>query len=96
MSAIANLLRLVIARTIGGLIATLSAWLMIRYGIIVDDSAQAELTSNVVAVMMTIFTILYPLIHKLINRKINPGDAASSHLAREEKTQAEGLRDLDS
>lgn len=87
-----QVIKIFFSRWIGGLVASLCAWLAIKWGIVVPDTVQADLAANVVGVMLGVFSILYPLIHKVIDRKVNPGDTASTHLNKELKARAEVAR----
>jgi hypothetical protein len=43
------------------------------------------LTEAGVVVALTVFQGLYAIIHRTLDKKVNPGDAASSHIAVLEK-----------
>lgn len=76
-----DFIKLVLGRIIGGIVASIAAWLTVHYGIIVTQSQQDDAISYVVGIMMLVFSILYPILHKWMNMKLNPGDTASSTLA---------------
>lgn len=75
-------LRPFIARIIAGLIGTLAGWLSTRWNIVLDADTQAQLVTAVTVQFFVVFSVLYPAIHKWINSKINPEDAASKALAQ--------------
>ncbi len=61
-----------------------------KYGFVLDDSvvgmAVAALTDIIV------FSLSTGLSGVLINKKVNPGNAASAHLAAREKSEAETIK----
>lgn len=74
-----------ISRLAAALVGSIAAWLAGKYGIVLDE----ETTTSLVAGMVGIFGIVYAVVHRLIDRKLNPGDAAASSIAKAEKAQAE-------
>lgn len=80
---------------LGRLVAIFLAWvcghLADRYHIFVSTEQQAQLADMIVNVIAGFLTV-YAVSHKWMNKFINPGDAASSHLAAEEKTQTSVLK----
>jgi hypothetical protein len=81
-------LRPYISRIIAGWVAALVVYLNTKYGISLDGDTQAA----ILTVSLGIFTTIYSIAHRLIDKKVNPGDAASSHLAAQEQTEAQGLK----
>lgn len=71
-----DFLRVILGRVVGGWVASLVAWLTLRYGIEVSNDQVQTVVANVVTVMMFVFTTLYAVLHKAIDRKLNPGDVA--------------------
>jgi cation transporter-like permease len=71
-----SVLRVILARVIGALVAGLVAYFAGK-GITIDK----ETIEAVITVMMTVFTILYGLIHTAINARINPHDVSSPTVA---------------
>lgn len=83
-----NLLRVVGARWIGTIVGVMLSWLSVRYGIVFDENATAKIIADVVAVMTTIFGLVYPLVHKIGDRFWNKADVASGTLAKRENEAA--------
>lgn len=81
-------LRPFLSRIIAGLVGTLAAYLETKFQIIVNPDTKAALVSGALGV----FSIIYPITHRLLDKKINPGDAASSHLAVAEKVQVAEMK----
>jgi hypothetical protein len=75
-------IRPVLSRIIGSLVAGLAVWLTGKFGVVIDDNAKAKLTEAGVVASLTIFSIVYSLVHKAIDHKINPLDTASPSLSR--------------
>jgi hypothetical protein len=84
-------LRPFIARYIALAIAWLVAHYAIKFGVSVDNQAQQALANEVVNIVCEIIGI-YAGSHKALNKIFNPGDAASSHLAADEKRETESLK----
>lgn len=75
-------LRPFLSRLIAPFVAAGTGWLFHRTGIVVDD---ATVTSAIVLGA-------YGIAHKVLDKKLNPGDTASSHLAVESKAEAYALK----
>lgn len=86
-----NTLRPFISRLISPLITAALAFLALK-GINLGDDAAVHLTEYAVVVLIAGMQLLNGALHKGIDKKVNPGDAASSHLAAVEKVAAEGLK----
>lgn len=71
--------RLFVARIIAGLIATFAGWLSTRWGIVLDADTQAQLVEAINVQFFVVFSVLYPMLHKWINSRINPRDTAETH-----------------
>lgn len=82
-----SLIQIVLSRVIGGIVASICAWLALKTGLIVDQTQQAELVEKIIALMLVVFSVLYPLLHKFIGRYTNPGDAASPEIATKEASE---------
>lgn len=81
-----------LSRIIAAWIAGLCGWLMAKYGIGIDPANQAELVGHLVGVIIPVMTTIYAVAHKLLSKKTNPGDAASSHLAERESAETAQLK----
>lgn len=83
-----DFLRPFISRIIAPIVASIVAWLAVRYGIVVDPGYA---TTKVLEAVITVFGLLAPLsgiIKQIIDRKVNPGNAAHPKLAAIEKQEA--------
>lgn len=83
-----NLLRPLVSRFLGAWIAALVTYLQFHYNITLDADTQAGLLS----VGLGVFTTVYFLVHRIIDRFINKGDAASSTLAKVENKQVAAIK----
>lgn len=83
-----NVLTPVISRIIAGLVGTLAAYLETKYQVVIAPDTKQALVAGGIGT----FGIVYPLVHRILDRWLNPGDAASSHLGAVEKAQAETLK----
>lgn len=83
-----------LSRIIGIAVAALGTWLASK-GIDIDTDTRTQLVTAIVAVLLPIFTAIYAIVHRLVDRYVNPGDAASSHLAAAEKAQVTEMKKND-
>lgn len=78
----------------GALITGFIAWLKSRWGIEVNLSS-AELNALVTQLgELATFAISTGISAVTINKVVNPGNAASSHLASEEKAESKQLKEI--
>lgn len=84
-------LRPFLSRFLASLFATLITWLLSR-GIDLGKDAAGQLTEVATTLLIGAFTLFYGVLHRTIDKKVNPGDAASSHLATVEKAEAVTLK----
>ncbi len=84
-------LRPFISRALAAVFATLITWLLSK-GIDLGKDAAGQLTEVATTLLIGGFTLVYGVLHKTIDKSVNPGDAASSHLASREKTEAETIK----
>lgn len=87
-----NFLRPILSRLIGAWVGALAIWLSTRYGVVLDESQQAQIIGGAVAVLYGIGQTMYAISHRLTDKRVNPGDAASSHLAAVEAVEAARLK----
>lgn len=85
-----NALRPFISRMISPLIASLLAFLAVK-GIQLPEDASGHLTEYAVIVLIALMQMLNGPIHKLIDKKANPGDAAATSIAAIEKKEADRM-----
>jgi len=77
MSAI----RVMLARLVASGVGAFCAWLTAKYGFNIDAETQGHITSAAVGLLLAAAMIPYGVVHKLLDRWLNPGDAASATLA---------------
>lgn len=83
-----DFLRPFASRILASLIAAIAAYLAQRWGITLDADTQAGLLS----VTLGIFGVVYGLVHRVLDKSVNPGDAASSHMAVQEKIETAEIK----
>lgn len=88
--------RPILARLLAAAIAGFCGWLVVRFGINVDADTQQQLAEALVGIVLPIVLGLYAVAHKWLNKRINPGDTASSHLAEKSQAEAARLKAIDS
>lgn len=82
-------LRPYLARLLAAVVPALIGWLCGKLGVKLDPTVVAELNTATVALL------LYGISHTTLNKKMNPGDAASSKLAAVEKQETQELHRAD-
>lgn len=70
-------MRAIIGRVVAVLAGAIITFLTGTLGLPVSDAAAGYLTEALTALGMGVWLIAYAVVHKLINRKINPGDTAA-------------------
>jgi uncharacterized protein YcbK (DUF882 family) len=80
-------LRPFLSRVLAPVITAFVMWLL-HLGIDLGPDASAHLTEYATVIAIALFSVLNGVIHRLIDKKVNPGDTASSHLAVEAKEAA--------
>jgi hypothetical protein len=86
-----NVLTPYISRIVAALVGWALLQLGARYGVIVSSETQAQIV-EVISNAVLGFTMIYLGAHKTLDKWINPGDAASSHLGASEKIVARNLK----
>lgn len=86
-----NLLTPYVSRIIAAIIGWILLQVGARYGIIVSSEAQAQLV-EIVSNAVLGFLLIYVGSHKTLDKWLNPGDAASSHLGAVEKAETSELK----
>lgn len=76
------------SRVIAAWVGAGAAYVETRFGVILDPDTKANLVVGAVAVYGTV----YPIIHRLLDKKWNPGDAASTHQAVAEKAEVAAIK----
>lgn len=82
-----SFLRPFLSRFISPFIASGLAILALK-GIDLGPDATSNITEYTVVAIIALMQLLNGPIHKLIDKKVNPGDAASAPLAAKEKVEA--------
>lgn len=85
-------LRPFLSRVIAALVSTLATWLLVHYGIDLDDATRHQLVDAIVGIIIPTFTVAYALAHKTLDKKLNPADSASKHLAVEGKAESTAIK----
>lgn len=88
-------LRPILSRVVGAWVAALAVWLSAKLGIVLDDSAQEQIIAGGIAVAFALAQTVYAVVHRAIDKRVNPGDAASSHLAASEQKETAQLKAAD-
>lgn len=83
-----NLLETYGSRVVAGLVASAAAYAETRFQIVIAPDTKASMVGGALATYGTI----YPIIHRTLSKRWNPGDAASSHIATVEKVEAKQLK----
>lgn len=74
-------MRVLIARVAAAIVAVLVTFLAGKFGVEVSEDARATLTEGVTLIGLGVWGISYGVLHKLMNRKLNPADTAKSNPA---------------
>jgi hypothetical protein len=82
-----------IAKFIAPIIGLCVTYLNKRFGIVFTDAETGQVLASLVD--LVVFAISTGVSSVGINKVVNPGNAASAHLAGKEKTEAERLKSLD-
>lgn len=80
------------SRVIGAWVAAAAVYLSSKFGIVLDDNAQEQIMAGAIAVAFALAQTIYAIVHRVIDKRVNPGDAASSHLAAVEKQETTRLK----
>lgn len=86
-----NALRPYISRPVAVLIAFLVTWLGSK-GINLDPETQSHIQG---LLETAVFLIIYAVSHRTLDKKVNPGDSASSHLAVQEAAESQDLKEVE-
>lgn len=82
-------LRPYLSRIISALITSGLGYLATRFGMKLESTDAVALAGSVgTFVTLVVFSVL----HKLIDKKVNPADAASAHIAVDSKVRAATLK----
>jgi len=84
-----DFLRPILARIIAAFVGALASYLYAKYGFTLDNESQAAIVST----MFAIYGIIYAIVHKGVNSKINPVDAARISTSAATKINADAVAD---
>lgn len=79
-----------ISKFVAPLIGLAATWLNSKYGILFDDAEQNQIVVHLVD--LVIFAISTGVSSVGINKFVNPGNAASSHLAAAEHQEVKDIK----
>lgn len=82
-----NALRPFFARFAASIVAGLAVWLGSTFGIELSN----EDTEAISAAAITVMFVVYSIVHKLVSKWTNPGDAAAPKLIKKEVAETERL-----
>jgi hypothetical protein len=77
-----------LSRILAGWIAALVVYLNAKFGVTLDGDTQTA----ILTLALGLFSTIYSIVHRVIDKQLNPGDAASSHLASKEEAEAQVLK----
>lgn len=80
-----DIIRPYLARVLAAPIAALCAWLLMHWQVNITTDTQAQLVTALVAFILPFFGIVYAIVHKILDKWINPADAATTTLAAQGK-----------
>lgn len=83
-------LRPFISRYAAILVAYVGGWLTVKYGVDLPPELRDVLKDTLSAVAL--FMVTYVTTHRLVDKKVNPADTASEHLAVEGKAEARAAK----
>jgi hypothetical protein len=85
MDAIVKFLRPIFSRIVGAWVAALAVWLAAHFHIILDETAQEQVISGFIVLLIALVQTIYAMIHRAIDVHFNPKDIASPTLAEKTK-----------
>lgn len=85
-------LRPFISRMVAPAITALLAILATKFGLDFGADAAQHLTAYATVITFAIFTAFNGVFHRMIDKKVNPRDAASSHIAAEGPAESQALK----
>lgn len=85
-------LRPFLSRLLSPVISALAGYLLVHYGINFDKETQAQINEQLITWIIPLVLAIYGLVHRLFDKRFNPGDAASSHLAKQESAEATDIK----
>lgn len=76
-----DMLRPFLSRVIGTVVGALVAWLAAK-GINIDAKTQQQVIEALITIIIPVYSIAREIVHRLIDKRINPADAASTRIAQ--------------
>ena len=81
MDTIEKFIRPIFSRVVGTWVAAGAVWLAAHYNVIIPESAQEQIISTFLILIIALVQTIYALVHRAIDVHINPKDIASPTLA---------------
>jgi hypothetical protein len=91
-TSILDSLRPFLSRILAPLISAVFTWLAVHYGINFADDTREQVIEALVVVIIPLAQIVNGVAHRVIDKKINPADTASTHLAQEGKAEVAAIK----
>lgn len=85
-------LRPFLSRLLSPFVAAFAGYLAIHFGVNLDTDNQVVLVKALVEWIIPLMVAVNALVHRALDKWLNPGDAASSHVAKQEAAQASALK----
>jgi ATP/ADP translocase len=87
-----DFLRPFLSRIISALVAGVATFALAHWQVNIPDETQHQFADSLTALLMPFFAIINSVVHKVLDKWINPGDSASKHLAVVEKRESKELK----
>ena len=81
-------LRPFLSRVIAGLVAAGAAYVETKFQVVINPDTKAALVGGAMAA----YGVVYPIVHRSLDKSWNPGDAASTHQAVAEKAEVTAIK----
>lgn len=78
----------ILSRVIAAAFAGFCTWLLSKWGVLID----AETQQKAVEVVVSVIVAIYAIVHKLIDAKLNPTDAAAPDVVESDKRSVRSRR----
>lgn len=76
-----DFLKPILSRVIASWIAALAIYLSAHFNVVLDETTKAQLAAGFLAVIFGIGSTVYAIFHRLVDKRLNPVDAASGSTA---------------
>ena len=85
-------LRPYLSRILAPMITFILAYLARKFGLVFDENTGKVITEGAVLMIIPVLLAVNGIAHKTLDKWFNPGDAASSHLAGQEKIEVNRMK----